>query len=104
MSVDVIGNFLTIIRNGVMASKPWVVAPYSKIKFDVATILKDEGFIRDVELVENDSVKKEIKVFLKYVNGESVNSRNKAYQYSGRRDYVGANAINQLLVGWAFQY
>ena len=30
MSVDTIGNFLTIIRNGIMASKPFVIAPYSK--------------------------------------------------------------------------
>jgi small subunit ribosomal protein S8 len=99
MSVDVIGNFLTIIRNGVMASKPWVVAPYSKIKFDVATILKDEGFIRDVELVENDSVKKEIKVFLKYVNGESVIHEIKRISTPGRRDYVGANAIKPVIGG-----
>ena len=47
MSIDVIGDFLTIIRNGLMSSKLFVVAPYSKIKADLAEILKDEGFIKD---------------------------------------------------------
>ena len=47
MSIDSIGDFLTIIRNGVMASKRFVVAPYSKMKYEIAQILKDEGFIKD---------------------------------------------------------
>ncbi|BDC34332.1 30S ribosomal protein S8 [Candidatus Dependentiae bacterium Noda2021] len=99
MSVDVIGNFLTIIRNGVMASKPWIVAPYSKVKLDLAAILKDEGFIRDFHVVESDSVKKEIKVFLKYVNGESVIHEIKRISKPGRRDYVGAKAIRPVIGG-----
>ena len=72
MSIDAIGDFLTIIRNGLMASKRTVVAPYSKIKFEIVKILKNEGFIKDFELVESQSPKKEIKIFLKYVDGESV--------------------------------
>ena len=72
MSIDAIGDFLTIIRNGLMASKRTVVAPYSKIKFEIVKILKNEGFIKDIELVESQSPKKEIKIFLKYVDGESV--------------------------------
>ena len=72
MAIDAIGDFLTIIRNGLMASKRTVVAPYSKIKLEIVKILKNEGFIKDFEIVENDSHKKEIKVSLKYVDGESV--------------------------------
>ena len=71
MSIDAIGDFLTIIRNGLMSSKLFVVAPYSKIKAEVAEILKDEGFIKDFAITEEDG-KKSIKVFLKYVGGESV--------------------------------
>jgi small subunit ribosomal protein S8 len=47
MSIDTIGDFLTIIRNGLMRSKLSVVAPYSRIREAIAQILKDEGFIRD---------------------------------------------------------
>ena len=72
MSIDAIGDFLTIIRNGLMASKRTVVAPYSKIKFEIVKILKNEGFIKDFEVVESQSHKKEIKISLKYVDGESV--------------------------------
>ena len=73
MSIDILGNFLTIIRNGISRSKSSVTAPYSKLKHDLALILLEEGFIQGVEIAhENDVVNKEIKVFLKYVNNESV--------------------------------
>ena len=48
MSIDSIGDFLTIIRNGTMIGKPFVVAPYSKMKHAIANILLEEGFIRNV--------------------------------------------------------
>ena len=50
MSIDTIGDFLTIIRNGLMVSKAFVVIPHSKIKFDIAKILKEEGFITPKDL------------------------------------------------------
>lgn len=55
MSVDVIGNFLTIIRNGVMVSKSFVTAPYSKMLHSIAEILKSEGFITDFVILNADS-------------------------------------------------
>ncbi|WP_416183083.1 30S ribosomal protein S8, partial [Methylicorpusculum sp.] len=48
MSVDSIGDFLTIIRNGILASKPFVELPHSVMRHSIAQILKDEGFVRDV--------------------------------------------------------
>jgi small subunit ribosomal protein S8 len=71
MSQDSIGDFLTIIRNGIMRSKLVVFVPFSKMKFDIAKILEQEGFIHEVQVVEQDE-KKVIKVGLKYVDGESV--------------------------------
>ena len=62
MSVDSIGNFLTIIRNGTIASKQYVVTPYSTMNFEIAHILLNEGFIRDCTLVEQDNGQKQIKV------------------------------------------
>ena len=54
MSRDSIGDFLTIMRNGVMITKPSVVAPYSKMRFAIAKILKEQGFVRDVIVEEAD--------------------------------------------------
>lgn len=98
MSIDAIGDFLTIIRNGLMSSKSFVVAPYSNLKFDLATILKDEGFIRDVAIVDHDS-KKSLKIFLKYVNGESVIHEVTRISRPGRRDYKGADYIRPVIGG-----
>ena len=69
--MDVIGDFLTIIRNGIAVSKLSVLIPYSKLKNSILLILKDEGFIRDFN-IEGDGVKKNLRIFLKYVDGESV--------------------------------
>ena len=44
MSTDVIADFLTIIRNGIMASKISVSAPYSKMRYEIVRVLKEEGF------------------------------------------------------------
>ena len=46
MSIDTIGDFLTIIRNGIMSSKSFVLAPHSTLKLELASILKEEGFIK----------------------------------------------------------
>jgi small subunit ribosomal protein S8 len=98
MSIDVIGDFLTIIRNGLMSSKSFVIAPHSGLKLEVANILKEEGFIKDATLVEEDS-RKYIKVFLKYVNGESVIHEIKRISRPGRRDYKTATDIKPVIGG-----
>ena len=100
MSVDTISNFLTIIRNGISASKAAVVAPYSKMKAEMARILKDEGFIRDFEILEEPGViGKGLKVYLKYHNGESVIHEIKRISKSGRRKYKGAKKIDPVIGG-----
>ena len=99
MSIDVIGDFLTIIRNGLMVSKPFVQAPYSKMRFAVAQILKEEGFVHDVITIEEDNNKKKLKVFLKYVSGESVIHRLDRKSKPGRRYYVGVDRIDPIIGG-----
>ena len=98
MSVDAIGNFLTHIRNGIMVSRRSVVAPYSKIKLEIVKILREEGFIRDFEIVEHDAVKKDIRVDLKYVEGESVIHEITRESTPGRRVYAKADQI-KLVIG-----
>jgi len=100
MSIDTISNFLTIIRNGISASKVTVIAPYSKMKARMARILKDEGFIRDFEIIEKpDVVKKELKIYLKYHSGESVIHEIKRISKSGRRKYKGSKKIDPIIGG-----
>ena len=48
MSVDTIGNFLTIIRNSVRVSGLCALGRYSKLNASIGKILKDEGFIKDI--------------------------------------------------------
>lgn len=99
MSVDAIGDFLTIIRNGLMASKSYVTAPHSRIKFEIANILKDEGFIRDCLVEDLGDDKKIIKVVLKYVNGESVIHEINRVSKPGRRDYAGCCEVKPVIGG-----
>ena len=99
MSVDSIGDFLTIIRNGVMASKSAVLAPYSKMKHEIANLLKEEGFIWDVT-VEGDTVAtKKLKVRLKYVESESVIHKIQRISKLGRRVYSGIQDVKPVIGG-----
>jgi len=99
MSIDTIGDFLTIIRNGLMVSKAFVIAPYSKLKFEIAKILKEEGFIKDCVVLEDDPKKKAIKIFLKYMNNESVIHEITRSSKPGRRYYTGSKKIKPVIGG-----
>ena len=100
MSRDTIGDFLTIIRNGVMASKRSVVAPYSRMSFELATLLKQEGFIRNVSVViPADSAFQHLAIELKYVDGEAVVHEIKRCSRPGRRFYAGTSAIKPVIGG-----
>ncbi len=98
MSVDAIGDFLTIIRNGIRASRPSVKAPYSKLKHQIGTILKDEGFIRDV-VVEGEGPARTIKILLKYVGGESVVHNIRRLSRPGLRVYEGYRTFQPVIGG-----
>jgi len=101
MSIDTIGNFLTIIRNGLMVSKPFVIASYSKINFEIAKILKEEGFIKDYILLEDEkkTFKKTIKLLLKYVDNESVIHEISRISTPGCRYYSSAIHIKPVIGG-----
>lgn len=69
MSVnDPIADMLTRIRNGLMAEKSMVAMPNSKIKVEIARILKEEGFIKSYDVVDGERPShKVLRVRLKYV-------------------------------------
>lgn len=96
---DPIADFLTRIRNANMAQHESVEAPASKMKKDIAEILKNEGFIRDVEYVDDDK-QGIIRVFLKYgKDGQRVISGLKRISKPGLRTYVKADAVPKVLNG-----
>ena len=96
---DPIADFLTRIRNANMAKHESVEAPASKIKRDIAEILKNEGFIRDVEYIDDDK-QGVIRVFLKYgKNNERVISGIRRISKPGLRSDVKADAVPKVLNG-----
>ena len=97
---DPIADFLTRIRNANMVKHESVEVPASKMKRDIAEILKNEGFIRDVEYIDDDK-QGIIRVFLKYgKNNERVISGLRRISKPGLRSYVKADAVPKVLNGW----
>ena len=98
---DPIADFLTRIRNANMVKHESVEVPASKMKRDIAEILKNEGFIRDVEYIDDDK-QGIIRVFLKYgKNNERVISGLRRISKPGLRSYVKADAVPKVLNGFA---
>lgn len=96
---DPIADFLTRIRNGNMRKFDVVEAPASKIKRQIAEILKAEGYVKDVEYVE-DNKQGVIRVFLKYgKNGEKVINNLKRISKPGLRVYVKSDDVPKVLNG-----
>jgi small subunit ribosomal protein S8 len=98
MSIDAIGNFLTIIRNGVMVHKRTVTAQHSMLKQQIAEVLKQEGYIKDFA-VEADGEKRTIKLFLKYVNGETVIHEITRISKPSRRYFERKNNLTSVVGG-----
>ncbi|CAH1854106.1 30S ribosomal protein S8 [Convivina intestini] len=96
---DPIADFLTRIRNANLARHASVEIPASNIKKSIAEILKNEGFIRDVEYID-DSKQGVIRVFLKYgENQERVITGIQRISKPGLRKYAKAEELPKVLNG-----
>ena len=100
---DPIADLLTRVRNAIMAEKDEVLVPHSKIKEDIVSIFKKEGYIIDFQVSEKDSMKNMI-IKLKYELGEKrkkINAIEGLQRYSkpGRRVYHGVEEIPSVLGG-----
>ena len=94
---DPISDMLTRLRNGGRALQPAIELPHSRIKENIAQILKREGYVGDVA-VEGNAVKK-IKIRLKYNGKKSVIEGLKRISKPGLRKYVGATEIPRVRGG-----
>jgi small subunit ribosomal protein S8 len=99
MISDPIADMLTRIRNGIMVRQKQVVVPGSKVKIALARILKEEGFIKDLE-VTKDAPQPQIRLVLKYDRDKkSVITDLQRISKPGRRVYVNRTKIPWVLSG-----
>jgi small subunit ribosomal protein S8 len=96
---DPIADMLTRIRNGLIARHQYVLVPGSKMKIAIARILKEEGFIKDVEILR-DNPQRTLKIWLKYANGkEPVITGLRRVSKPGLRVYTGKRELPRVLGG-----
>ena len=98
MSIDTMGDFLTVIRNALMVGKRSITVPHSAMKENVAKVLKDEGFIKEYKKEDGESFPS-LKVQLKYVNGEFVIHELTRVSTPGRRHYEKSEEITSVIGG-----
>lgn len=102
--VDPISDMLTRIRNGVLVGQSMVALPSSKIKVEIAKILKEEGYISGYEVVDDKVAwSKVLRLRLKYVgerrDREPVITGLERVSRPGRRVYAGKQDIPWVLSG-----
>jgi small subunit ribosomal protein S8 len=95
---DPIADMLARLRNSAAAGQASLTLPYSKLKSDIAQILKKEGYIKDTELVTTEG-HQNIKIQTKFVNKTSAITGLKRVSRPGLRRYVGAGDIPRVLGG-----
>ena len=96
---DPLADFLTRIRNAGMVRYETVDVPMSNLKVDVAKVLREEGYIKDYEIFE-DNKQGILRISLKYgPNNELVISGIRRVSKPGLRQYVKADDIPKVLSG-----
>ncbi len=100
MQTDPIADFLTRIRNAAAAKHQRVDVPISRLKTEIARILKEEGYISTYKLVEENKTRKTLRVFLKYTpDRRSVITGMKRISRPGQRRYAGSTGIKPVVGG-----
>jgi small subunit ribosomal protein S8 len=102
MQTDPLADFLTTIRNASRAAKSEIRVPWSRMRSDVAHILKNEGYVTDVEKVTDEKAKAgkpELVVKLRGQGKTRAITQITRISKPGRRQYVGADEIPRVLGG-----
>jgi small subunit ribosomal protein S8 len=94
---DPISDMLTRIRNAGHALRPVVAVPHSRVKEDIANILKKEGYVAEVAV--EGKFPKTINIKLKYQGKKNVIEGLRRMSRPGLRHYVGATEIPRVLGG-----
>ncbi|MEQ5803272.1 30S ribosomal protein S8 [Halomonas sp. H10-9-1] len=94
---DTLADMFTRIRNAQMATKETVTMPSSRLKVEVARVLKEEGYIND--FVVSVSAKPELTVALKYFEGKPVIEHIQRVSKPSLRQYKGKDALPKVADG-----
>ncbi|MBI5581291.1 MAG: 30S ribosomal protein S8 [Deltaproteobacteria bacterium] len=96
---DPVADMLTRIRNGAKAKFSSVDVPGSKLKVEVARILKDEGFVKNYKFLK-DGKQGVLRIYLKYGSGQaSAFHQIKRMSKPGRRSYAKSKDLKPVLSG-----
>jgi small subunit ribosomal protein S8 len=96
---DPIADMLTRIRNALGARHPKVDVPVSKLKVEIARILREEGFINNYKLI-GEGARRNIRIYLRYgPKGEHVLSKLERISKPGCRVYTPSATIPKVLGG-----
>ncbi|MDB4722082.1 30S ribosomal protein S8 [Verrucomicrobiales bacterium] len=95
---DPISDFLTRFKNAARAGKDEFTAPFSKVKAEIARILKEEGYIWSYE-VDTEGDFPSIKVKVRYIDGTPALTDLKKESKPGRRRYIGVEEIPKVIGG-----
>ncbi len=99
MTTDPVSDMLTRIRNAIKVGHPKVDVPASRLKVELARILKEEGYVANFKLADEGS-RKLIRIYLKYSPGNlPVISRIERVSRPGCRVYIGCKDIPRVLGG-----
>ena len=100
MTTDPIADMLTRIRNASRAKHPRVDVPSSKLKVELARILKDEGYLNNFKVVDENKVKRTLRIALRYTSDKrSVITDLKRISKPGSRRYLGSVGIRPVVGG-----
>lgn len=96
---DPVADMLTSIRNANTANLDVCEIPASKLKGEIARVLKEEGFITNFETVNAEAGKPRIRVYLKYNGKRKVITGIKRISKPGLRVYTGKHELPRVLGG-----
>jgi small subunit ribosomal protein S8 len=96
---DPLADMFTRIRNGSKAKFEKVDVPSSKMKREIVKILKEEGFIKNLKVVNDDQQHEMLRIFLKYDANRKEVIHLRRVSKPGRRVYVGKNRIPSVMSG-----
>lgn len=96
---DPIADMLARVRNAIMVGHSHVVMPSSKMKVEIARVLKEEGYIRNYEVI-HDGPRSTLRVWLKYTDDkESAITGLTRVSRPGRREYRGRRDVPWVMSG-----
>jgi len=97
--MDPIGDMFTRIRNGQMRLLTTIDVPASNFRLQILEVLKAEGYISNFFIEQKENNKKNLKVNLKYYEGNPVIKEIKRVSKPGRRVYSRATSIPRIQNG-----